>query len=281
MSEITKRAMLVSVRTTGWQASKLDKRITQEVAQQHNLRGRSGRYTKILMISEKLDKLNKLMGQFRNDVLYPLTLPWLQDGTRIMHRSMLQSFIEKKDAAETKLEAAKQDFLLDYDSLVWEQRYRLNGLWSLEDYPTGAAMERKFTIDVDFMPFPEASDFRVDLDYAEVQRKQAQIEESIQAGLDIATKDAWKRLYREVEHMGDKLRKDGKLYESIVDNVRAVADVLPRLNVAGDAALDSMARECRDRLGSKDIHELRDSPRAKQQTIQEVDTILANMEGYL
>jgi hypothetical protein len=93
----------------------------------------------------------------------------------------------------------------------------------------------------------------VNISDEERERLKRQIADSVQASLRSATRDLWQRLYDVVSHMSKKLAdynaahgdNKPKLYKSMVGNIVELVDVLPKLNVGGDAELERMAESAR------------------------------------
>ena len=92
-----------------------------------------------------------------------------------------------------------------------------------------------------------------------------------------------------MERVGERLREDenGKpltFRDSMIENVRDLVDVVPRLNVFEDAELAGLCREVEDRIARVDPDVLRPSrrydPRAREQVKQDADELAARFAGY-
>jgi hypothetical protein len=81
---ITQRAMLTAVHISIWMATKHDRKVSRDVANQHGAQERAGRYNKqLLMGASKLEELRTLAGQIRQH-FYKITLPWSDEGLRLL-----------------------------------------------------------------------------------------------------------------------------------------------------------------------------------------------------
>jgi hypothetical protein len=89
---IAEKAMLVAVHISVWTATKHDKDVSRKVADQHGAHESAGRYNKkLLQQAAKLDALRTLAGQIRTHV-YKITLPWSDEGYRILREPVLSAF---------------------------------------------------------------------------------------------------------------------------------------------------------------------------------------------
>ena len=71
-----KSAVLVRFITRHWSGKKVDRNIIEEVAEKHNAN------TDVISVSKKImgydvnKEFRRIQAKFRNNVLFPLTLPW-------------------------------------------------------------------------------------------------------------------------------------------------------------------------------------------------------------
>jgi hypothetical protein len=256
-SAISARAMLVSLSISQWSARTLDRKVTEEVAKQHGADSSVGRYTKTLLQSEALEKAGKVADAARKEV-YALSLPWTDAGYRILPSAAYFDLSAKVAEYEAKWRAHVDAFLGEYDTERERARVRLNGLFRESDYPSRRELERKFCWSVRVMPMPEASDFRVQLGDSERDRIRRQIADSVHAAVAEGMSDVWRRLYDAVSHMAERLqaysvdpntgKTTGAFRDSLVENLRELVEVLPKLNLTGDSSLEDLTRQVRDRL---------------------------------
>jgi hypothetical protein len=85
--------------------------------------------------------------------------------------------------------------------------------------------------------------------------------------------------------MSERLRayngtKEGSFRDSLVDNVRDLVDLLPRLNVTADPVLDNTAQKMRDMLCAYDAQLLREDTNLRHTVAKSADEILSAMAGY-
>lgn len=284
---IADRAMLVSLSIRQWSASKHDKRITAEIAIRHGSDESMGRFSKKLISRDALEKIRKIAQQARLDH-YARTLPWGDDGYRIL--SSAGYFDYARIMADHKLnyEYARKEFMLGYPNYYAAAQASLNGLFDPADYPAPDEIERKFEFTSAVGPVPQASDFRVCLGDEETARIQADIESRVKSTLQTAMADVWARIDKVVRHMSERLHAyqvtaDGTeniFRDSLVANVRELIGLLPTLNITGDSNIAQIAREM-DRLIEFDADTLREQDTIRADVAARADSILKQIEDFI
>jgi hypothetical protein len=278
--ELTNKAMLVRLSISQWTAKKYDKKVSKEVAEKYGTEQDRGRYNKVLVAKAELERINKAAGAART-FHYQQTLPWSDDGARILPSANYLNYTQQMRELHGEFEKAVATFIDNYPSLVADARWQLNGLFNPDDYPALNRIGRKFSIDVTVDPLPTATDFRVDLNLDEVARIRKDIEARSTAATETAMADLWTRLHDVVSKMAERLgTKDAIFRDSLVDNVAELVDLLPRLNLTGDARLDAMRREVADKLLVYEPETLRKDGGARKETARAAEDILAAMSGY-
>ena len=115
----------------------------------------------------------------------------------------------------------------------------LNGLFREEDYPAAERLRTKFGLKVEILPVPIGADFRVQMSVEEQARVSREIDANVRESLTRGTEDLWRRVREAVAHMVDRLNEsESRFHSSLVTNVLDIVEILPRLNVNGDADLN-------------------------------------------
>ncbi|MDE3075896.1 MAG: hypothetical protein KGJ86_10755, partial [Chloroflexota bacterium] len=153
MTSITERAMLVDLTIKQWTAAKHDRKVSQEVAQLHDSDASMGRYHKLLIGREALERLRQIAtaaGQEHRR----RTLPWLDNGARILSAEGYFGYTEVMRRFEGEWEAAVDSFAREYPTYIDEGRRRLNGLFRPEDYPSAHCIRDRFSFGYNVFPLP-------------------------------------------------------------------------------------------------------------------------------
>jgi len=279
---ITERAMLAAVHISIWTAVKHDRKISRDVASQHGAHQGAGRYNKqLLRGADKLDDLRTLAGQIRQ-YFYKITLPWSDEGFRLLPSNFYFDLMARMREFEASFEQGVEGFLAVYPQYIEQVRPELNGLFRQEDYPTANKLREKFGVKLEILPIPSGGDFRVQMSAEEQARVSREIDANVRQSLTRGTEDLWKRLREVVSHMVDRLNEpESRFHATLVTNVVDLVEILPRLNVNGDAELNRFADQIRQRLCSYSAHDLKKHDLLRVTAATDAANIVAQMDGVL
>ena len=284
---LSSKAMLASLTIRQWTARKYDKKVSRDVANAHGSDIHMGRYNKSLLAKTALEEIQRVASQARAD-FYAHTLPWQDDGARVLTSSGYFDLAQKMRGHEGNWQPATERLFDNYDTYTNDARVSLNGLWKAEDYPTLGELRGKFGLDFRVRPLPEAEDFRVNLSSEDVRLIQNQITRSNDAAVKTAMTDVFERIRDVVSAMAGKLKTykvtedgvEGIFRDTLVTNVQDLLDVLPSLNLTDDARVTTFAQEMR-KLVQYDAETLRESEHTRIQVAASADSILATMSGII
>ena len=248
-----------------------------------------GNYRKSLIARDAIQKVSKMTGAIRQEH-YRLTLPWRDGGDRILSSTGYFAYAEKMRAFQRDWDATVGEFVANYAQYVSDARAKLNGLFNADDYPTEAEIRGKFSFKMEILPLPASDDFRVNLGDEETARIRQEFEQSTQSQLARAMRDIWDRMHDVISHMSDRLRaynvsSDGKVEnpfrDTLVTNITELLDIIPSLNLTGDANIASFAQEMRESLTRFSPDQLREAEYRREDTAQRADEILSKMSAFL
>jgi hypothetical protein len=279
---ITERAMLAAVHISIWTAVKHDRKVSRDVAQQHGAHVGAGRYNKQLLNgAEKLEELRALAGQIRQH-FYKITLPWSDEGFRLLPSNFYFDLMARMREFEASFDQGVENFLAVYPQYIDQVRPELNGLFREEDYPSVEKLREKFGVKLEVLPIPSGADFRVQMSAEEQARVAREIDSNVRQSLSRGTEDLWKRLRDVVSHMVDRLSEpESRFHASMVTNVCDLVEILPRLNVKGDADLNRLAGEVRQRLCNHSSQDLKKHDLLRVTTATNAADIVAEMDDIL
>lgn len=287
ITDISDRAMLVNVHISMFSATKTDKKITAEVAQQHGSDENMGRYAKNLVAKGAMDKLKRLAAGIREEH-YKRTLPWAEDGARILTSVGYLAYAEWIRKQENEFWTAVDEFASQWSSFVADARVKLNGLFDASDYPTEGELRRRFGFRWQVRPVPAAGDFRVALGADEVSAIKAGIQAEQQATIDAAMRDVWGRMRDVVGKMAERLKlydpnkpSDAPFRDTLVTNIGDLLDMVPSLNLTGDSTVNAFANAMRQSLTKFSAQDLRDKDWARVDTAAAAQSILDQMSQFV
>lgn len=289
MGALSSKAMLVTLNIRQWSGVREDKEVAAEVARKYGNDPSAGRYTKFLVPKEVLEPGRKIASAARTEH-YFLTLPWSDDGFRILSSAGYFTYQSKMSGYRVQFDSWVQNELApNYPQWRDDAKNILNGLWRPADYPEVNKLVGMYGFRTSVKPVPDAQDFRVDIGDTELARVRQEITESVESTVKLAMADAWQRLVDKVQHMSDRLRAyeetaDGvknPFRDSVVNGLIDLLDVLPSLNITGDAGLTLMADKVKRDLTLYSADVLRSRPEVRDEVADAADSILAKMQDYM
>ena len=282
-------AMLVSLRISNWSGRMYDREASEEVAAQHQADPTAGRYNKRILPKAALAKLTATTSRART-LHYQHTLPWDDSGSRLLTVANYDRYTEIIDELADKLIAHRSEFIADYPAYIDQARIDLGGLFRIADYPSTESLRDKFAVRYRITPVPDAEHFMARLASDDTDRVKRDIEAQVQERLQDAVTDLYRRLGEAVQHVSDRLRDgdNGKALifrDTMIQNVRDLVDIVPRLNIFGDDRLAQLCQHVKDRIASVDPNTLRPSrqfdPAVRARVKRDATDLAARFAGYI
>jgi hypothetical protein len=277
-------SMLVEFRASVWTARKLDKSTTDEVVTRKNAAAKdAARVNKHLLAGRsELDEIQKHVTAMRNFV-YTNTLPWSDNGTRLLPTIQFMDFDKRIQAESSKFTQLVDDFIAIYPSLITAQAMALGDMFKRDDFPSAHDIKNKFDVGVLYMPVPVSGDFRVDVGNAAAQELRDRLEKVAEDRVNAAMLDVRTRLKDHLLRMSDRLcvdTVDGKakgrmFHESLVENGFELCDLVKSLNVINDPAIEQVRSMLEKALAGVTASELRSNMAVRQDVKRDVDSILS------
>ena len=286
---LTDDAMQVSLRITAWSGRLYDRQASNHVAVHHDAAASAGRYNKRLLPKAAFAALT---GNHEQDSQYrPLrkTLPWDDQGLRLLTVANYERYTELMDGFRERIVRERARFIEDYDENIDQARLDLGKLFRIEDYPSKEALRGKFAIRYRISPVQDAEQFMAKLATDDVDRVRRDIEQQIEERLHGAVGDLYRRFGEAVERVSERLQEDdnGKplvFRDSMIENIRELVDVVPRLNIFGDDDLARLCEQVKDKIASVDPDTLRPSrsfdPVARTRVKRDADALMERFAGY-
>jgi len=288
MSILSEKSLLVRHKISRKSFRKYDKVISAEVAAKHGTDSKeSGRYNKILLHPNYLKAINAAATKAYQ---YHITntLPWEDEGTRILPSAQYSEYTRKEREFIAEFNSAVELFILEYSEAKREAEKRLNGMFDPADYPPVETLQSAYGIEITFYPVPDKADFRITLDSEERSKIESDLETRMNSALENAMSDLWARLRESVAHLRNQLQtflaagegESKRLYSAWFDNVSAIVDIIPALNITADPMLTDLATRAKTELLEYSPDYLREQPSACEKVTKSADDILSVMSGY-
>lgn len=279
--KLSDRALLVQLSISTWSANKLDKEISAETNAIKGVQQSAGRYHKSLLpMCDLLDDIKRKAGLIRTN-FYENTLPWGVKGTQILPTANYLPFMTEFRRQRSEYEYLVNRFVPEYPLLVQDAQRFLGSAYKASDYPEAHEIADKFKMDMQVMPVP-TDDFRVNIAGDELSRIHDEVEARVKQAAQAAMQDVWQRLYDKVKLLADRMSDPkAKVFDSFVDHLVDLCELLPRLNVMDDPNLEAMRQEVEARLTGYTPDVLRADPEVRQIAAVDANDIAAKMAAFM
>lgn len=276
---LQEKAMLVNLSISSWTASKKDRAASTDIKKSKGANDKAGWFNKRLIDPTALQTIGKVEGQARA-MHYSMTLPWGDNGDRILPAAAYMEYMDKLRGLKADFEHAVTDFVRDYPQRVQDARVMLGSMYDPADYPEPSQIAHRFSIHTVFTPVPSAADFRVDVAAEEQDEIRKSITASVEKRLQNATRECWVRLADVVECMARALEDPDRVFrDSLVENIRAACEILPKLNLTNDLQLDTTLKQVRGTL-LIDPDALRKDKRLRADTASKAQRIYEDISAW-
>ncbi|MGF6997427.1 hypothetical protein [Paraburkholderia sp. GAS32] len=282
ITNIKSKVMLSSVTISTWQARCFDVKATEEVEKSHETKG-IGRFNKRLM-PEHAPSYKEVVsiGNRIRSYYYDHSLKYDQLGVRLLPTMVYMDFSDHMRKLKDEFELAVSVFLTDYLDLKEKARAELNGLFNEADYPSLAQMSGKFGIKMAVLPFPDASQFGIDLPDDVLSALRTDIDQHVLASISTANNDLVGRLYEATSKLADRLYAEGNVRLDVTNQVRELCELLPKLNFSNDPKLTHILEQAKKHLAVHTGADLKESRVLRSQVAakaQEIEGLMAAFMG--
>lgn len=292
MSEDLTSLVMYSLYAPTWTAYKKDKKVTEQVKKLNDVSESvdAGSFNKLVLPDcESLDKLKSYIGSVRNGWFYMRTAPWgEQRGVRVGKAEDVMETMAEFGDKQAGLEPLKQAFAVEYPQKVAEAEFTLNHMFNPEDYPPLDRVLEKFQLRLSVAPLPNANDVRVMKDIPTHIRKQIEdsLKDEFAKSFTATAKHAFERLLAPVQHMATTLRsydkgETKKLYDSVVENVRLMAEMAHKLNITRDADLEKLADAAAALVADLTAKDLKESEGQLRTTAKKAEDLAARIAKFM
>lgn len=280
MKTIQNKALLCRVTINQFNPIRKDKQITAEILNGKGATREAGKWIKNLIDPKALNPITQKAQEARIEH-YRLTLPWSDEGIRILPCELYLKYAEKMRAIKKLFFQEVETFLKNYDSHVLNAQNNLKGMFNPADYPTAEQIKRAFAFDYNFLPIPCGNDFRVDLNNEEIEKIKAETEERVKSAESEAVKNLFRRLAEPIEKIAEKLKDaDGIFRDSLLSNLEEILNLIPALNLTDDPNFDLLIKECREKITAYKPDQIREEKKIRETVTASAEEILERLKGF-
>jgi hypothetical protein len=279
---ITENCMIVNLSLGMWAGYRLDKVASREVTANAGAAADAARVNKHLVDKKHIQPIVTAAGQVRQH-FYEKTLPWKDNGDRLLTRKLYVPFIEEHGKLVREFQKAVSHFVTtDYPQAISQAEFRMGTLFNSDDYPTASELRHKFYVNLDIDAVSEANDFRVALDVEQVDEIRGSMEAAMKQRVGNAMREVWTRLADTLGHFAEKMSDEKAIFrDSTVANLLELIDILPGLNMIDDENLTAIHEKLRHVFTGYEPKELRKYPEVRKSAATEAQRILEEMQGFM
>ena len=279
------KAILVSLSTPKYGLNRHDDTEAKAVAQRHGADSKSIGVTKRLLQGnpafDAIRKFDTALHVWNREQ----TLPWNDDGTRLLPTLQYDAYMAHMRNARTDRERLVRAFLDNYDAFVQSDRATLGTMFNASDYADRYTVRERFTFKLDVQPVPDGKDFRVTVSKGDLIDLQKNVDARLREAEDKARLDLFQRLSAPLFEIATKLG-DGKdltlrTTNPLAQNLREILDLIPRLNITGDAKIMEFHAAATERLSHITPETMKDNDLVRSVAARQAQAILDEMSDFM
>lgn len=279
---LTERAMVANLSIGIWQGYRLDKEASRKITTQSGAASDAARVNKHLVPKEALAPVVTASNNIRTH-FYSSTLPWRDNGDRLMTRILYMPFIEAHEALVREFNDAVETFLkTTYPKAIEQAEFRMGELFNRDDYPPVTELRHRFYARLDIDALTTSDDFRVQIDQEHVDKVRKSMEEAAERRINNAMRDVWKRLAETIGYFYERMNDPKAIFrDSTVQNIADLIELIPGLNVLDDPDIEAVRRMVADKLGGIEPKEIRKDDAYRAELAGEAKAIMDRMTGFM
>ena len=275
-------AMLVELNISNWAGRKKDNRASADVtSQNYAATGVANVNKKLLANNADLKAIQTHVTAMRN-MHAAMTMPWSNSGLRLLPTAQYFKYTGAMSDMENKFWDLVNAFLGKYNDAVIDVQMLLGDLFSRDDYPTAEELQRKYRVHINYMPLPDAGDFRVDISNEALREVKEQYADFYTTQYNTAMNDVWTRLHKALTNMSERLdygsKEDKKVFrDSLVGNVNDMVELLRVCNVTSSPQMAQMADKLEEAMAGVTPDGLREDDTFRAETKRAVDDAIKSL----
>lgn len=278
-TDINARAMLVSLSTSIFNPTRLDRAVTLEVTSSKNASKDAGNYKKQLIPKAVIDPVLKAANAVYLDHKM-LTSPWSDGGTRLLSIDMFEKYNETINGGIRLFEVEVGKFLKVYETIRTEAPLRMGLTFDPRDYPTLEVARSRFAIRTEWLPLPNGKDFRLHLQDDDLAELASSVDERVNSAVVAARTDLHERLKDRLARVSERLAKPDAIFrDSLIDNLKDLCGLIPSMCITPDPELLRAVDSAVLGITKFEPQELRDDVDKRAAARAAADAILRSMGG--
>ena len=274
MNPLTRKAMLVRMSIHSWRGRKIDRNAAKAAAAAMNIEVGGDEYYKFLVPKPAFKPIMNLHTTIR---LYhaSLTFPWFDDGLRVLPAAKFFEYTQRMHVLKDEQNKYVEEFLSNYEQYKAYARANRQLVFNEKDYPSIDELRDSFSVELNFLPFPDANDFRVELDSETLNELKAQVVSEQSRVIKLHRDEMLGRLTLKLYRLWDMCEAPTvRIYDATVDTFKETVEMAENLNVMEDSKIKTVVAACKTWLTSINPETLRNRPEIRGRVVDAAKEIL-------
>lgn len=247
MTALNEKAVMVKLTITMWQNRSVDEKARHSVATVFNVQDKEDVYVKTLVPRHYTSRISRACIAARREH-YDLTMPWLDEGQRILPCNMMFKYTQAMAVKRADFEAAVSNFLVAYPQAIETAKLQKGELFEETDYPTAAYLQTLYSYDIDMLPLP-GTDFRLQSLNEDMEKLvRAQVSDTLVRTSRTAVQALRSRLFSRLAHLTEVLGMNKHFKDSTINLLKDEIDLVEQLNIMDDESLKGIVAKCRKQV---------------------------------
>jgi hypothetical protein len=286
-------AVLVSIDTKVWSATKQDRGISNEVSDAKRADRNAGKYVKNLLADHPKHKAIVNYRQTIYNWTKRRTYRW-NDANDLLPSIDVPKFKQEFGEHKMKFDTLVDEFLNSYGSIVSDMAFKAGDMFNRSDYPAVDELRVKFGVELYVSEVP-MNDFRCGIandiadDLFDTYSKQA---ENIVTEVMLAQKSRFIEVMKSISHCcgydelgvddntGETKVKKRKIYDTTLLKAKEMCETFKGFNLNDDPELEEARAMLERALADVNAEDIRESDAVRCSVKEDVDSILSKFSSF-
>ena len=274
---ILSSALQVYLRISMWHGYVRDQEVEHEVVENAKADNNAAIFYKKLSSCPLFKKYKKLVSKARSQH-YLLTMPWLDNGVRILPASLLLEYKNRVESLIDLINAEARHIAANRDALNEYAKIHLGELYKESDVPTAKDLESAFGATVEYWPMPKSGDWRIESERELIKELDAKLNAQVEQRYNTALSNTSKKILDCLRRL-HKALLGKRLHASTVEAFNELLDLIPHLNIGNDPEVTRVHKQLVESIGDLDVEDLRADKTLRTRKAAKLGAIIASMEA--
>ena len=260
-----------------------NKKASNEYAHAHGADVAMHKAHMLLVSEEYTQPIQKFESSVRQNFLNVYTTPWERGGSSLLPAKCIDTFMTQIGMLRQEHDRLVAEWLAKYDAIIDGAKQKLNGDFDARRYPSREDVSRKFYMEVTYTPLPASGDYRIDVSKEILAEVAAETDRIADQRFADARLELRQRLIDKLQHLSDRCKAvnendKAKWYESNISNLVDLIDLIPKMLLGDDPALEQAIRDARSMLIGIDSDTIKFSEDVRDNVRKKAASIISSLQ---